>query len=264
MNSTPGEELGGVDQAPVDIFERLAPVADTGKIPATDFDLVSRGLSGQNAKIECTEGSALVGCGVQDLAQDRAGLGLGSIIDQGAIHQEQGLGDCPHDVVVGNGRIDSEQAIEKQPLAAGAPDGACLLPNLGGQTGSRGGFLGGTLGCRLALLAFWITQTQSGLTILRVFAWGRVVGARFRVLAGLSAFIGRQCQGLDESIVDLVSAEPAWAARGKRGLARLVGRRADAPLVSLGVENRAEQPANVVSPFLPLLGQGIEHFDSLG
>ena len=60
--SAPGEELGGVDQAPVDVFKCLATVADAGEIAAADFDFVRRGLAGQNAKVECAQGRALVGC----------------------------------------------------------------------------------------------------------------------------------------------------------------------------------------------------------
>ena len=57
----PGQELGGVDQAPVNVFECLAAIADAREIAAADLDFVRRGLARQNANIERAERRTLVG-----------------------------------------------------------------------------------------------------------------------------------------------------------------------------------------------------------
>ena len=115
---TPGEELGGVDQAPVDVFERLAAVADAGQVAAADFDFLGGGLAGQHAEVKRAQGGAVVGGRAEDLAQDGPGPGLGPVVDQRAIHQEQGLGNRAQDVVVGDRGIDAEEPIEEQPWSA--------------------------------------------------------------------------------------------------------------------------------------------------
>src|SRR5262249_42195823 len=99
-------------------------------IVAADLELVGGWLPGQHTQVKSSERSAFVGGGAEDFSEHRSWSRLRPIRDERAIHQEQGLGNCPHHVFVGNRRIDAEEPVEKHPRSARAPDGGGLLANL--------------------------------------------------------------------------------------------------------------------------------------
>ena len=129
--STPGEELGRIDQAPVDVFKCLAAITDAGDVTSADFDFMGRRLPGQDAKVDARRVPCARWAPCSRISPRTVpGLACSSAVDQGAIHQEQGLRNRAQHVVVGNGGIDSEQAVKEQPLAAGTcgrPRPSCRL-----------------------------------------------------------------------------------------------------------------------------------------
>ena len=150
-------------------------------------------------------------------------------VDLRAVHQEEGLRDRAQDVVVGGRGIDAEEGVER------------------GSAGRRSG--------RIAL-ALGRPRRPSGprrAAFLALAALARAFPGRCRgpAAAGRRPSSGR-FERLGERVEDLVGAEPARAVRGERRLAGRGGRRADLALIGLGVQDRPEEPADVVAPLLPL------------
>src|SRR5262249_61947933 len=82
--SPPGDELGRIDQAPVNIFEPLAEIADGAQIMSADLGLFRRGWPGEDAEVEGVHCGVLVGRRGKDLAQDGPGPRLGPVLDHRA------------------------------------------------------------------------------------------------------------------------------------------------------------------------------------
>ena len=54
----------------------------------------------------------------EHFAQDGAGASRNAVVDDRAVHQEEGLGNGAHDVFIGDRGIDAEEAVEEQPGAS--------------------------------------------------------------------------------------------------------------------------------------------------
>src|SRR6516162_2666161 len=67
------DELGGGDQAPEDVLERLAAVANGVDVAAAGLHFFGSRVAGEDAEVEIVERHAVVGRGGQDVAKDRPG-----------------------------------------------------------------------------------------------------------------------------------------------------------------------------------------------
>ena len=190
-------------------------------------------------------------------------VGLGAVVDQGAVHQEQGLGNRAHHVFVGDRGIDAEETVDQQSRPTRALDGAGFLATCAVSPVAAAAFLDAPL--------------------VRLGPAARLGSPRLKFAWAFLAFLPCSCPGRPAWRVDGVAVASRRAApapgrghrrpgrRGggsgssrRRSLARLVGRRANASLISLGVEDGAEQPTDVIASLSPLVGQGIEHLGPWG
>ena len=92
-------------------------VADLGDVLRAGLDLLGVGLPRQDAEVEGIQRGARVRRGRQDLAEHGPRPGLGPVWIERAVHEEEGLGNRPQDLVVGDRRIDAEEGVEEDPGA---------------------------------------------------------------------------------------------------------------------------------------------------
>ena len=258
--SPPGDELGRIDQAPVDVLERLAAVADGGQVPAADLDLLRRGLAGEHAEVQGVRAERLSGAAARISPSTVPGRAVVRLLTAGRSSGRGPGGSCP-----GRRRWRSRDRPRRadRTTARGPPRrmrGAGLLAaREAGSPAASTAFL--------AALRRWpAIRLGSPRLTGAALAWALARGfllfwaGRTEVAVGVQ----RQAQGLGQGFEDLVGAEPAGASRGERGLAGRAGRRADPTLIGLGVEDGPVEPADVVAPALPLIGQRLEHLGGPG
>src|SRR5271157_790254 len=117
---TPGDEFSRVDECSVNVFKDFDAVAHLGHVGGAGFHVLRVGLSRQDPKIEGVQGGPIVRRGCQDLAQHGPRPGLSPVVDHRAVHQEKRLGYRAHDVIVGDGGVDSKECVECGPRSAQA------------------------------------------------------------------------------------------------------------------------------------------------
>ena len=131
---------------------------------AADLDLLGRGVSGQDAEIERIQRGPVIGGDGEDLAQDIPGPGGGPAVDHRAIHQEEGLRDRAQDILVGDGRVDSEESLERDARAAAPHEAAAFFPAGTGRPAASAAFLPATLvlACEMLRAAALVSPRLTG------------------------------------------------------------------------------------------------------
>src|SRR5271166_3622369 len=157
---TPGDELGRVDECPVNVFKDFDAVAHLAHVGSAGFHFFRVGLSRQDPKVKGVQGGPIVGRGRQDLAQHGPWPGLSPVVDHRAVHQEKSLEYRTHDVIVRDRGIDAKECVECGPRST-QTCGLALAFALRGGRCKPGGF-DGLLAVLRLVLAFRTTIQRGG------------------------------------------------------------------------------------------------------
>ena len=196
-------------------------------------------------------------------------------MDELSVHKKEGLRNGSHDIFIGHRGIDAEEAVEHQPLAPGRIAAAAF-------------FLPGTEESPVASAAFFAapfvtgfpagppSEARPALPPFLAIAWARrpcaCAGLRRPVRGGQHCFhLASDCRWHrvvspvhEQRVKNLVRPVPARAARGKKRLAGRVEGRAHTALICFRIQNRPEQPTDVIPAFLPLRRQRFEDLGPVG